>query len=91
MRNFIGLAVALMMVSGAAMAQEARPRLSEACRAEVINLCPKSEDRTARRACMMEKRASISEMCRSEIMAARAARKAPKSVPAPMTAPPPVQ
>jgi hypothetical protein len=47
-----------------------------------MNLCPKSSDREARRACMMEKRSQISDGCRSELMALRGNRQAAPTAPA---------
>lgn len=61
--------------------------VSEACRAEVIKLCPKTGDRQARRACMMEKRAQVSEGCRAEIKAAREKLRAAKRAESMPTAP----
>lgn len=69
------------MIALSATAQAAGPGagVSATCRAEVVRLCPKTDDRQARRACMMEKRAQVSEGCRGELMAARQARRAAKA------------
>ena len=64
--------------------------VSPACRAEIMNLCPKTGDHQARHACMMEKRAQVSEGCRAEIRAAREKLRAAKQVkPMESTSPPP--
>ncbi len=57
-------------------------RVSPACRAEVMALCPKSEDRAARRDCMIINHTKLSPSCVSEIKAARDRRKADRT-PAP--------
>ena len=66
----------LLALATAANAQNAppRPMLSEACRAEVMKLCPPTGDRDARRACMIASRDKLSADCQKEIAAARAAR-----------------
>ncbi|WP_293879711.1 hypothetical protein [Sphingomonas sp.] len=69
--------VMAIAVGTAAQAQEAaRPMISPACRAEVAALCPATGDRGARRACMMEKQASVSGPCKAELKAAMEARRA---------------
>lgn len=70
MRN---LMIAIAIVGFGTSAAQAGPAagVSQACRTEVQTLCPKTGDRQARRACMMEKRAQVSEGCRAEIKAAR--------------------
>jgi arylformamidase len=70
---FAGLA----LVATAASAQQAKQRVSESCRAEIMKLCSAAGgDREARRKCMMENRSSISEGCRAELKARMDARKA---------------
>lgn len=61
---FLGTAVSL-----AACGVAAQERLSKPCRAEVIELCAVSRDRSAFAACLMEKQASLSTSCRSELRA----------------------
>jgi hypothetical protein len=79
MRNMMILPVMIALSTTAYAAPAATGGVSEACRAEVVKLCPKSDDRQARRACMMEKRAQVSEGCRAEIKAAREGRRAAKA------------
>lgn len=68
--TFAGLALAT-----AAGAQTApRAMLSAECRTEITTLCPKGDDRAARRQCIMANRDKISEGCKSELKAMRAAR-----------------
>ena len=57
----------------AATPASAQQRLSEECRSEVQSLCD-TQDRQARRACMQEKFAELSEGCQSAITEMRAAR-----------------
>ena len=66
----------LLALATAASAQNAasRPMLSDACRAEVMKLCPATGDRDARRTCMMANRGKLSDGCTKEMAAARAAR-----------------
>jgi hypothetical protein len=67
--------VMAMALGTAAQAQEgSRPMMSPACRTEMQNLCPQTEDRDARRACMMAKRDTLSATCKAEIAAMRARR-----------------
>jgi hypothetical protein len=61
--------------------------VSQACRTEVQTLCPKTGDKQARRACMMEKRGQVSEGCRAEIRAAREKLRAAKQAKSMSTAP----
>lgn len=69
--------VMAMAVSGVAQAQDApRPMMSPACRTEMQNLCPQTDDRDARRACMAEKRDSLSQTCKDEVAAMMKARQA---------------
>jgi hypothetical protein len=81
MRNLFLLSLALTATGANAQARGGTG-LSSACRTEVVTLCPRTGDRDARRACMMEKRAQISDGCKSELMAMRAARQAQKVDPA---------
>jgi hypothetical protein len=79
MRNIM---ILVAMIAFSTTAQAAGPGagdVSDACRAEVMTLCPKTDDRQARRACIMEKRAQISEGCRGELKAARESRRAGKA------------
>jgi hypothetical protein len=59
-----------------AVAQTAAPRpmVSQGCRTEIMNLCPPTGDRGARRECMMAARGKLSEGCAKELIALRAAR-----------------
>lgn len=69
-------AAALLGLSTTAAAQAgAKAGVSPECRAEVVRLCPKTDDRTARRQCMMANRDKVSQSCRDQIRAARAARR----------------
>ncbi|MFN3452514.1 MAG: alpha/beta hydrolase, partial [Sphingorhabdus sp.] len=61
---FLGAAVSL-----AACGVAAQERLSKPCRDEVIKLCAVSRDRSAIAGCLMEKQASLSTSCRSELRA----------------------
>jgi hypothetical protein len=85
------LMVAFAVTGLAANAAQAGPAagVSQACRTEVQTLCPKTGDKQARRACMMEKRGQVSEGCRTEIKAAheklRAAKRAQSMPAAPAT------
>jgi hypothetical protein len=75
MRKFIF--VMAMAVGTVAQAQDApRPMMSPECRTEMHNLCPVTDDRDARRACMISKRDSISPKCKDEMAAMRKAREA---------------
>ncbi len=68
---------AALAIATAASAQDApRPMLSAACLAEVMNLCPATGDRDARRACMMANRDKLSDGCKKEMATLRAARAA---------------
>lgn len=71
------LSFAALALATAASAQDApRPMLSDSCRTEVMNLCPATGDRGARRACMMASRDKLSDGCKREMAALRAARQA---------------
>ena len=71
------LSFAALAIATAASAQDApRPMLSDACRAEMTNLCPATGDREARRACMIASRDKLSDGCKKEMAALRAARQA---------------
>lgn len=74
MRLIFGFAA--LALATAASAQTAAPRagLSEACRTEVTALCPRGEDRAARRQCMMANRDKISTGCKTELQAMRGQR-----------------
>jgi hypothetical protein len=68
--------VMAMTVGTVAQAQDApRPMLSPACRTELQNLCPPTDDRDARRACMASKRDSLSQTCKDEVAAMMKARR----------------
>ncbi len=64
-----------------------RPMMSEACRTEVMTLCPATGDRDARRACMMASRDKLSDGCKKEMAAMRAARQAARGGDGDMAAP----
>ncbi|MDB5714035.1 MAG: hypothetical protein JWO15_1432 [Sphingomonadales bacterium] len=69
--------VMAMAVGTVAQAQDApRPMMSPACHTEMQNLCPATDDREARRSCMMAKRDSLSPKCKDEMAAMRKAREA---------------
>jgi hypothetical protein len=72
------ISFAALALATAASAQDAmsRPMMSDACRTEVMNLCPATGDRDARRACMMANRDKLSDGCKKEMAAMRAARQA---------------
>lgn len=72
------LLTTLLIAGSAAAAQTAAPRpmVSPACRTEIQTLCPKGDDRAARRQCLKSNRDKISEGCRAEIRAAAQARRA---------------
>jgi hypothetical protein len=71
------LTFATLALATAASAQDApRPMLSDACRTEIMNLCPATGDREARRTCMMASRDKLSDGCKKEMAALRAARQA---------------
>lgn len=76
--SFTALALAL---AGAASAQTSPPRsmLSDACRAEVMKLCPRTGDRDARRACIMASRDKLSADCQKEMAVLRATRQGARS------------
>ena len=66
---------AALAIATAAGAQTApRPMLSAECRTEIMKLCPKAGDRAARRQCIMANHDKISEGCKTELKAMRAAR-----------------
>ena len=90
MRNLILLSLVLT-ATGANAHERAGMGLSAACRTEIVTLCPRTGDRNARRACMMEKRTQISDGCKAELMALRAAREAQKVDPAVVPPTPPKQ
>jgi hypothetical protein len=83
------ISIAALVLTTAASAQNAAPRpmLSDTCRTEVMNLCPATGDRSARRQCMMEKSESLSDGCKKEMVALRAARQARGSGNGDMAAP----
>ena len=58
------------------MSQDPITQFKDACRIEVMNLCPATGDRDARRACMMASRDKLSDGCKKEMAAMRAARQA---------------
>lgn len=69
------------LVATPILAQESeRPRLSQECRQEVRALCASDgeRDRAKRRACMREKKDSLSEGCAAELKQLRQARRAQK-------------
>ena len=71
---------AALALATAASAQDApRPMLSDVCRTEVMSLCPATGDRDARRACMMANRDKLSDGCKKEMAALRAAREAKRA------------
>ena len=65
---------ALAFATAAGAQTAPRPMLSTECRTEIMTLCAKADDRAARRQCMMANRAKISDGCKSELKAMRAAR-----------------
>jgi hypothetical protein len=71
--------MATVVGTAAQAAEPAKPLVSPACRTEVETLCPATGDRDARRACMMEKRGSISAPCQAELKAAMEARRAARA------------
>jgi hypothetical protein len=73
---------AALALATAASGQNAtqRPMLSEACRTEIMSLCPPTGDRNARRTCMMTNRDKLSEGCKKEMVAIRAALQATRGV-----------
>lgn len=79
MRNMVILGAMIALSTTAQAAAPGAGGVSATCRAEIVKLCPKTDDRQARRACMMEKRGQVSEGCRGELMAAREARRAAKA------------
>ena len=83
------LTFATLALATAASAQNAAPRpmLSEACRTEVMTLCPATGDRDARRQCMMASRDKLSATCKTEMAAMRAARQAARGGNGDMAAP----
>jgi hypothetical protein len=70
-RQFGLMIAAIGLTAAPALAGPGKAGISDACRAEIVQLCPKTGDKQARRACMKEKRGQVSEGCRAEIMAAR--------------------
>ena len=74
MRLFTGFALLALSTAATAQVGTSRPMLSDACRAEVMKLCPATGDRDARRTCMMTNRGKLSDGCTKEMAAARAAR-----------------
>ena len=83
------LSFAILAIATAAAAQDAprRPMLSDTCRTEVMNLCPATGDRDARRTCMMANRDKLSDGCKKEMAALRAARQAQRGGSGDMSAP----
>lgn len=74
MRLIASFAVLALATAASAQDTAPRPMLSDACRAEVMKLCPPTGDRDARRACMMTNRDKVSDGCKKEMAAMRAAR-----------------
>lgn len=83
------LSLAALALATAASAQDAAPRpmVSDACRTEIMNLCPATGDRAARRTCMMANRDKLSDGCKKEMAAMRAARQAARGGNGDMSAP----
>ena len=67
------LLLASLSLATAAAADEAKPMVSPACRAEIQTLCPKTGDHAARRECMRASRAKLTPGCRDELAKMRAA------------------
>lgn len=87
MRLFLSLATLTLATAASAQDASPRPMLSDACRTEVMNLCPATGDREARRTCMMASRDKLSDGCKKEMAAMRAARQAARSGNGDMSAP----
>ena len=82
------LSLPALALANAAGAQTApRPMLSAECRTEITTLCPRGNDRAARRQCIMTNRDKISEGCQSELKAMRAARGGRMGITGDMAAP----
>lgn len=71
-------AVALSTAASAAK-DLSRPVLSPVCRTEVRNLCPVGSDKAAHHVCMKEKRASISDGCKAEMVKVKQERREMKA------------
>lgn len=74
----IAIAALVLALAPAAAQNAAAPRLSEACRTEVKNLCSAAQGKEARRACIKENRSKLSEGCLTELKARMEAHKAAK-------------
>jgi len=83
------LSFAALALATAASAQNASPRpmMSDVCRTEIMSLCPATGDRDARRTCMMANRDKLSDGCKKEMAAMRAARQAARGGNGDMSAP----
>ena len=65
---------ALAFATAAGAQTTPRAMLSAECRTEIMTLCPKGDDRAARRQCIMTNRDKISYGCKTQLRALRAAR-----------------
>jgi arylformamidase len=72
------LVIAAVLMGAASVSAQERQRLSPECRREVVSLCRASfgGDRSAMRACLIEKRDQLSEGCRGELRERMEARRA---------------
>ncbi len=87
MRLFISFAALAFATAAGAQDAAPRPMMSDACRTEIMNLCPVTGDRQARRTCMMANRDKLSDGCKKEMAAMRAAREAARGSGGDMSAP----
>jgi hypothetical protein len=81
----LALMIALTGFSTAALAQQAAPetampRVSQECRGEIQNLCPKGGDPKARHECLISNRSKISSDCQAQFQAHREAMKARRAM-----------
>ncbi len=80
MKKLLFVIIATGLLAAPSVAQRGQGAgLSEACRAEVMELCGSADGKEARRACMKENRSKVSESCRAELKARMEGRKATKA------------
>jgi len=87
MRLVISFAALMLATAAGAQDTAPRPMMSDTCRTEIMNLCPATGDRNARRQCMMASRDKLSDGCKKEMAAMRAARQAARGGNGDMAAP----
>ena len=87
MRLVISFAALALATAASAQDTAPRPMMSDTCRTEIMNLCPATGDRDARRTCMVANRDKLSDGCKKEMAAMRTARQAARGGNGDMAAP----